>query len=130
MDFKSYDKTYQDLLSNKGLLDVSENPEKEKELIDKINTFLNLYPKSITKDKDPNAKFYQLSIKELFRRFLQTAIDILNDISKLITKKEYISNTTFRRELFKVFTEKERRIYVGLWIIFFAFILYFIDSAT
>jgi hypothetical protein len=130
MDFKTYDKMYEEILSKKGLVDISEQPEKEKELVDKINKFLDLYPKSIRKDKDPNAKIYQISIKELFRRFLQTAIDILNDISRVITKREYISSSTFRRELFKVFTRIDRRLYVGLWIMFFAFVLYFIDSAA
>lgn len=130
MDFKTYDKVYQDLLNEKGRIDIA-NEGKEKEvLVKKINDFLELYPKSIPKDKDPNARFYQLSLKELFRRYLQTAIDILNDLSEIISRRSYVSHATFRRDLFTIFTKKERRLYVGLWIIFFSFVLYFLDSAA
>lgn len=130
MDFKTYDKAYQDLLNDKGRIDIA-NEGKEKEvLVKKINDFLELYPKSIPKDKDPNARFYQLSLKELFRRYLQTAIDILNDLSEIISTRSYVSQATFRRDLFTIFTKKERRLYVGLWIMFFSFVLYFLDSAA
>lgn len=130
MDFKTYDKVYQELLSKRGREEISDNPDKEKEVLDKINTFLDLYPKSIPKDLDPKAKIYQLSIKEIFKRTIQTAIDILNDISNLISKREFMSKNAFRREFFKTFTRKERRLYLGIWVIFFAFVLYFLDSAA
>jgi hypothetical protein len=130
MDFKTYDKIYQDLLNEKGRIDIANEGKEKEALVKKINDFLELYPKSIPKDKDPNARIYQLSLKELFRRYLQTAIDILNDLSEIISRRNYISNATFRRDLFSIFTKKERRLYVGLWIMFFSFVLYFLDSAA
>ncbi len=130
MDFKTYDKVYQDLLNEKGRIDIANEGKEKEALVKKINDFLELYPKSIPKDKDPNARIYQLSLKELFRRYLQTAIDILNDLSEIISRRSYVSNATFRRDLFSIFTKKERRLYVGLWIMFFSFVLYFLDSAA
>lgn len=130
MDFKDYDQVYQDILNERGRIDISNEGKEKDALVKKINDFLNLYPKSIPKDKDPNAYFYQLSLKELYRRFLQTMIDIIQDISEVISKRKYISGATYRRDLFSVFTKRERRLYVGLWLIFFSFILYFIDSAA
>ncbi len=130
MDFKTYDKVYQDLLNEKGRIDIANEGKEKEALVKKINDFLELYPKSIPKDKDPNARIYQLSLKELFRRYLQTAIDILNDLSEIISRRNYVSNATFRRDLFSIFTKKERRLYVGLWIMFFSFVLYFLDSAA
>jgi len=130
MDFKTYDKVYQDLLNEKGRIDIANEGKEKEALVNKINDFLELYPKSIPKDKDPNARIYQLSLKELFRRYLQTAIDILNDLSEIISRRNYVSNATFRRDLFSIFTKKERRLYVGLWIMFFSFVLYFLDSAA
>ena len=130
MDFKTYDKVYQDLLNEKGRIDIANEGKEKEALVKKINDFLELYPKSIPKDKDPNARIYQLSLKELFRRYLQTAIDILNDLSEIISRRSYVSNATFRRDLFSIFTKKERRLYVGLWIMFFSFVLYFLDSTA
>jgi len=130
MDFKTYDKVYQDILNDKGRIDISNDGAEKEVLVNKINDFLELYPKSIPKDKDPNARFYQISLKELIRRFLQTAIDILNDLSDIITRKNYISGATYRRDIFTLFTKKERRLYVGMWLIFFSFVLYFLDSAA
>lgn len=130
MDFKEYDKVYQDLLSEKGRIDIANEGQEKEALVKKINDFLELYPKSIPKDKNPNAYFYQLSLKEITRRFIQTAIDIINDLSEAISSKNYVSGTEFRRSLFKIFTKPERRLYVGMWLIFFSFMLYFIDSAA
>ena len=130
MDFKEYDKVYQELLSEKGRIDIANEGKEKEELVKKINDFLDLYPKSIPKDKNPNAYFYQLSLKEITRRFIQTAIDIINDLAAAISSKNYVSGTEFRRNLFKIFTQPERRLYVGMWLIFFSFMLYFIDSAA
>ena len=70
MDFKEYDKLYQELLSEKGRIDIANEGKEKEELVKKINDFLDLYPKSIPKDKNPNAYFYQLSLKEITRRFI------------------------------------------------------------
>lgn len=130
MDFKEYDNIYQDLLNEKGRIDIANEAEEKEKIIKKINDFLELYPKSIPKDKDPNAYFYQLSLKEIYRRSLQTMIDVIQDISELISRRAFISSSTFRRDLFQIVTKRERRLYIGIWLIFLSFLLYFIDSAA
>ena len=126
----NYDEIYKSLKESSQLIELSNDSLKQKELIDKINKFLETYKKRKLPDEDPNTPWINLSLYEIYRKTIQTAIDIINDISDVISNKELISNTEFRRNIFLVFTVKERRIYVGIWLIIFSFILYFIDSAT
>lgn len=130
MDFKEYNRIYHSLLNDNGLVDIGSSFNEKATIVDNINKFLELYPKSIPKDRNPEAYFYELSVIEIYRRFIRAAIHIIEEISELISQKKYVSAATFRRELFQIFTKKERRLYVGLWLIFLSFILYFIDSAA
>lgn len=130
MDYKEYQKLYEKLLTDKGLYDVeNEIGEKEKTL-KQINEFLGKYPTLLPKDKNPATPIYKLSLMEVYRRTLQVAIDIIHDISDIISQKNYVSQSTFRRRVFEAFTKPERRLYVGIWLILFSFVLYFIDSAA
>jgi hypothetical protein len=98
--------------------------------IDKIQRFLDTYPNTIPMDKRPDAPFLKLSIAEVYRRAIQTAIDIVGDVATLLDNRDTLSAATFRRRLFEVFTLPERRFYVGVWLVFLSFVLYFIDSAA
>jgi len=130
MDYTEYRKLYEKLLTDKGLRSIEEDVGEKEKLLKQINDFLGKYPTLIPKDKNPATPLFELSVKELYRRTLQTAIDIINDLSDVITQKSYISDSTFRRNLFDIFTKPERRLYVGIWLILLSFILYFIDSAA
>lgn len=127
MDYKEYKEVYQKLLTD-DILNDSEN-EKEKNL-NRINDFLEKYPSIIPKDRNPATPIFELSVKELYKRTLQTIIDIINDISELITQKDYMSQTAFRRNAFKIFTAPKRRLYIGIILIIISFMLYFIDSSA
>lgn len=127
MDYKEYKEVYQKLLTD-DILNDSEN-EKEKNL-NRINDFLEKYPTIIPKDRNPATPIFELSVKELYKRTLQSIIDIINDISELITQKDYMSQTAFRRNAFKIFTAPKRRLYIGIILIIISFMLYFIDSSA
>jgi hypothetical protein len=130
MDYKEYQKVYKKLLSDAGLQSLeSEVGEKEK-VLRQINEFLGKYPTLLPKDKNPATPLFELSIREVYRRTLQASIDIIHEVSDLITQKNYMTQTTFRRKMFEVVTKKERRLYVGIWLVFLSFVLYFIDSAA
>lgn len=124
------DEIYKSLKESTQLIELSNDSLKQKELIDKINEFLEAYKKRKLPDEDPNTPWIKLSLYEIYRKTIQTAIDIINDISDAISNKELISFTEYRRNIFMAFTVKERRIYVGIWLILFSFLLYFIDSST
>jgi len=98
------------------------------ETIDKINEFLTKFPQ--TQPTKPSMKWTDISVNILFSRTIQTAIDIINDVSDIISNRNLVTNADMRRNVFQAFTKSERRLYVGFWLIFLSFILYFIDSAA
>jgi hypothetical protein len=130
VDYKEYQKLYKQLVTDSGLASVEDKLGEKEKVLKQINDFLGKYPTIIPPDRNPSTPVYDLSLKEVYRRTLQTAIDIINDISELITQKKYIGDTTFRRKMFEVFTKPERRLYVGIMLILLSFLLYFIDSSA
>lgn len=130
MDYKEYRKLYKDLLTDDGLRRIEETIDEKAKTLKQINEFLNKYPGVVSKDRDPATPFFELSVKELYRRTLQTCIDIINDVSTILSQQAYMSQTTFRRKFFEIFSKSERRLYVGIMLIFLSFILYFVDSAA
>ena len=118
--------------------DLTNNTQKAGEIIrgehaatlDKINKFLEEYPKVIPPDKDPYARVTELSIKEVLRRSIRTMIDVINDISKTISDRSVLSVADFRRQIVYAITRSDRRFYMGVWLVFFSFVFYFIDSAS
>ena len=71
-----------------------------------------------------------MSVRDLFQQTIQIIIEIINELSDTISDRQLMSSTDYRRKLFDIFVRPERRLYVGLILVFFSFILYFIDSAT
>lgn len=130
MDYKEYRKLYKDLLSDDGLRRIEETIDEKSKTLKQINEFLNKYPGVVSKDRNPATPFFELSVKELYRRTLQTCIDIINDVSTIFSQQKYMSKTTFRRKFFEIFSKSERRLYVGIMLIFLSFILYFVDSTA
>lgn len=130
MDYKEYKKIYEKLLSEKGLVDFENVLGEKEKVLKQINDFLGKYPKILPKDKLPSTPIFELSLKEIYKRTLQTAIDIINDISTILTMRNNVSNETLRRQIFEAFTLPERRLYVGIWLLLLAFVLYFIDSTA
>jgi hypothetical protein len=130
MDYRDYKELYQALLSAYGRGKLGNDPAQQDVVVAKINDFLKKYPTVIPADKNPQSTVVQLSMKEIFRRTINITIDILNDVSDTFSKRPYISSTEFRRDLFKAFTREDRRLYVGFLLVFFSFILYFIDSTA
>ena len=69
-----------------------------------------------------NKKIYNLSINDLGKNISNTFSDLLNDIITYINQDNKTIN-----ELFVIFTQKERLIYIGLLTVIFAFCLWLID---
>jgi hypothetical protein len=130
MDYRDYKELYQALLSAYGRGKLGDDPAQQDVVVAKINDFLKKYPTVIPADKNSQSTVVQLSMKEIFRRTINITIDILNDVSETLSNRSYLSNTEFRRDLFKAFTREDRRLYVGILLVVFSFILYFIDSTA
>lgn len=72
----------------------------------------------------------KLTVEQVYNNTIKTSVGIVNDFGDLISEKEVISNTEFRRRLVRMFLTEERRMYVGILLIVLSFILYFIDSSA
>ena len=112
-----------------GLKALSSLDEDTKaDLLSKINSFLNVYPKV---EADATTKnIGKMSLVAIYRGCMRVMIDIINDVSQTISNKDSLSGAQIRRQIFKAFTSKERILYVGVWLLIIAFILYFVDISS
>ena len=121
---------YQELQSGLGRVAIGNDSN----VLDKINNFLTTYPqRNIKRNKDGQITpdtWIDMSLRDIFTQTIQVTIDIINDISNLTSDKPFMADSDFRRKLFNIFAQRDRRIYVGILLIFLSFVLYFIDSAT
>ena len=86
-------------------------------------------PNNVKNIKNNNNNFYDLSLRELYKNTLQAIIDIINDIS-IAYSNEYIDNNNYIYIIIDILSKEERRLYVGIILLFLSFILYFIDGAS
>ena len=100
----------------------------EKHIEKKLNNLLETLP-----GKLPNLynikPIYELSIKELYKNTLQNTIDIINDFTDIYSKNDYNTNNNYYLIL-NILTKDDRKIYVGIIIMFLSFIIYFIDGVS
>lgn len=125
-----YDVLYKQLLSDRGRAEIGDDPLRQEKMVEKIQQFLDTYPQTVAPEKDPNHPWIKLPLHEVYKRSLQTAIDVVQDVSGIVSQKDFISQTSLRRQVVTAFTREDRRIYIGIWLIFLSFVLYFIDSAA
>lgn len=130
MDYKQYKATYQQLLTNQGRELLEKDSTYRADMEKKINEFLEKYPSLIPLDKQPNTPIHLLSVKEIFHRTMLVGIDIINDIADVVSKMDVNGPVVTRRLIFTAFTKPERRVYIGVWLIFLAFVFFFIDGSS
>ena len=107
-----------------------ENVEKldeyiEKQIELKLNNLLKSLPDKIPQDYHQKP-IYSYTISELYKNTLQTVIDVLNELTELFSHKEKISYEGLYDILFK----DNRKVYLGIILVLFSFIIYFIDGAS
>ena len=96
----------------------------EKHIEKKLNNLLKTLPSKLPNSYDVKP-FYELTIIELYKNTLQISIDIINDFADMYSKKDYNTNI-----IIDIMTKDNRKIYVGIIIIFLSFIIYFIDGVS
>lgn len=130
MDYKEYKQIYKQLLSEKGREEIGNDTNNTVALESKINSFLEKYPSIVPPDKNPNTPFYLLSMKAVFQRTVLVAVDIVNDIADILSQQNALGSTVVRRKVVEAFTKPERRVYFGIWLIFFAVVFFFLDGSS
>jgi hypothetical protein len=130
MDYRDYKQTYQQLLTQSGREEIGNDTNNTQAIEAKINTFLEKYPSIIPPDKNPETPFYLLSLKAVFNRTILVAIDIINDVADVLSQQSVLGSTVTRRKIVEAFTKPERRVYFGIWLIFFAVVFFFLDGSS
>lgn len=100
----------------------------ESNIENKLNSLLETLPDKIETDKE-HTDFYDLSLKDIYKNTLQSIIDIINDVTKAYNNG-YIDNSNYIYVLIDILSKEERRLYIGIILIFLSFIIYFIDGAS
>lgn len=75
-------------------------------------------------------EFSTLTVGQIYNNTIKTVVSIVNDFGDIVSDREMMTNTEFRRQLLGMFLLEERRMYVGIVLILLSFILYFIDSSA
>jgi hypothetical protein len=84
--------------------------------------------RDITKEIQIENDFFNFSIIETYQNTMQTIIDIINDMTRIIDNTDNYNNY-FKMFLNTIFNEN-RMFYVGIILIVLSFVIYFIDGAT
>lgn len=130
MDYKDYKEVYQQLLSQKGREEIGNDTNNSLALEKKIDDFLAKYPNVVPRDKDPNTPFHLLSLKAVFNRTMRVGIDIIQDVSDILSQQSVLGSVSTRRKIIEAMTLPERRAYLGIWLIFFAMVFFFVDGSS
>jgi hypothetical protein len=101
----------------------------EKQIEIKLNSLLETLPDKVPKDLNIKP-IYNLTIKEIYKKTLQSLIDIITDIVDVYSKKDYVNNNNYIYILMNIFTKDDRKIYVGIMLLVLSFIVYFIDGVS
>lgn len=130
MNAKAVEDLYASLSTASGRAKVSDDPLTQEKALETMGSFLDEVPKRKPWSERTDVKLLELPLGEIIRRTLQTAVDVINDLTRILTDKHYMSEVSFRRKLFHAFTAPERRLYMGIWLMLLAAFVYFIDSAA
>jgi hypothetical protein len=101
----------------------------EKQIEIKLNSLLETLPAKVPNDLNIKP-IYNLTIKEIYKKTLQSLIDIITDIVDVYSKKDYVNNNNHIYILMNIFTKDDRKIYVGIMLLVLSFIVYFIDGVS
>lgn len=107
------------IASDNNVLDIDKYIEEKIEK--KINSLLKTLPDN---DVKPNIPVYNFTVLELYKKTIQTIIDIINEITELYTNDKEIT----MKKIYEIALIEDRKIFVGILLVFLSFIVFFIDG--
>jgi len=93
----------------------------EEKIEKKLNSLLETLP---DKDVKPIIPIYDFTVIQLYKNTLQTIIDIINEITELYNNDKAVN----MNKIYEIALMEDRKIYVGILLVFLSFIVYFIDG--
>lgn len=93
----------------------------------KIGQLIDVLPSD--KNVQLSKQIQDLTIGELYNGTIQTLIDVINELSAVMSERKYMSNESYRTKLYEIFAKKERKLFIGIVMVVLSFILYFIDGS-
>jgi len=79
------------------------------------------------KDNKDIIDYSKISIYDIYQNSIQILIDIINDITILLSN--YNPNTIFT-DIYNIIFKSERIFYIGIIFIIISFVIYFIDGVN
>jgi argonaute-like protein implicated in RNA metabolism and viral defense len=118
--FPDYNSIYEQVISEKGLAELGDDPNKFKKIEEDISTFINVFEKQ---NKANQLLVHELSLSQLYKNTLDFIIDIINEVIDLFNSKVKYSNAEFQIRISNIFFEKNRQFYFGLVLLLVGIIL-------
>jgi len=113
------------ILNNDNIKIIEETIEKKfNQLLEEIPNF----KKDITNEIKIENDFFNFSILETYQNTIQTIIDIINDMTRIIDNTSDYNN--YFKTFLNIFFDENRMFYIGIILIILSFVIYFIDGAT
>jgi hypothetical protein len=119
MDPKISSQNTKNIASDNNILEIDKYIEEKIEK--KINSLLETLP---DKDIKPNVPVYNFTVLQLYKKTIQTIIDIINEITELYTNNKEVT----LKDIYEIALVEDRKIFVGILLVFLSFIVYFIDG--
>ena len=110
------------------LNDIDNKKFIEETIEKKFNQFIQEVPnlkRDISKEIEIENDFFNFSIIDTYQNMMQTIIDIINDVIRILDNKQNIF-----KNLLLIFFNENRLFYIGIILIILSFVIYFIDGAT
>ena len=110
---------------------MTDNKFIEAEIENKFNQLLTKIPDIIKTNKleEEDTDFFNFSVIDIYHNTLQTIIDIINDVVRILDNSK-LENGTYIKSIIAIFFDDSRMFYVGIIFIILSFVIYFIDGAT
>jgi hypothetical protein len=118
--FPDYNSIYEQVISERGLAELGDDPNKFKKIEEDISTFINVFEKQ---NKANQLLVHELSLSQLYNNTLDFIIDIINEVIDLFNSKVKYSNAEFQIRISNIFFEKNRQFYFGLVLLLVGIIL-------
>jgi len=100
----------------------------EKKIENKFNQVMDILPSPENINIPKSIPDYTIS--DIYNGIIQTIIDVINEMSELMSERKYMSNKEYREKIFSIFLNQKRRYFLGIILIIISFILYFIDGSS